>query len=371
MRRCVAFAGGGSGGHVFPALAVETEIRKRWPGKTVWIGSTAGMEREICSRHGVVYYGIPSGKLRRYFSLANLTDLFRILVGFLCALLILSRVRPSLLFSKGGYVSVPPVVAAHLLGIPVFTHESDFDPGLATKINARFAEQILTSFAETQEYLPHNLQARVICTGNPVRETLLTGDPSRGKRLVGCPADKDMLLVLGGSQGAEMINHLVAEVLDELRQVCFVVHQMGKRNYQPLVLENYVAISFFGEELAHVLAASSLVVSRAGANWLSELAALGKPSVLIPLAHAGSRGDQILNARVFGTAGAAEILEEASATGPGLLEFVRSLIDNRERLALMGKRAESLNTKHSAQMIADLILTRIGHTAHARTACTN
>lgn len=359
MSGCIAFTGGGTGGHVFPALAVLENLPRKGRDRVIWIGSKGGIERKILEKKRIPYYGIPSGKLRRYLSFKNFFDLFKIAGGIIASFLILRKEKPGLLFSKGGYVSVPPVIAASLLRIPVFTHESDLRPGLATRINYRFAEKVLVSFPGTENFFAPDSVAKLIYTGNPIRSELLTGDPGKGRSLVGCPKDLPMLLVLGGSQGSAFINELIILEIENLSRACFVVHQMGIANYTASIKANYYAAPFFTGELPHLLAAADLVVCRSGANTLWEVAALGKSALLIPLSQAASRGDQIENAEYFTERGAALVLPEEEATGPRLLEIVVNLLDNRERLEEMGKRAFSLSIPDSALRIADLLVERI------------
>ncbi len=356
MAECIVFTGGGTAGHVFPALAVLDELAPRWHGRVVWIGSSRGMERDILRRRAIPYYGIPSGKLRRYLSLANFADLFRVLFGLLASLAVLARERPRLVFSKGGYVTVPPLAAARLLGIPSFTHESDLNPGLATRINARSAERVLVSFAESAGYLKPALQARVTHTGNPVRRALLGGDPAAGRALVGCPPGRPLLLVLGGSLGSAFLNGAVERGLSELTSRCFVVHQMGIAHYRPASHPGYHAVAFLDEELPHLLAACDLVLCRAGANTLWELAALGKPAVLVPLGSEASRGDQLENARHFAARGAALVVPEEE--GERLVVEVLGLLGDRPRLEEMGRRARELGRPEAAARIAELVLER-------------
>jgi UDP-N-acetylglucosamine--N-acetylmuramyl-(pentapeptide) pyrophosphoryl-undecaprenol N-acetylglucosamine transferase len=373
MAECIVFTGGGTAGHVFPALAVLDELVPRWGGRVVWIGSSSGMEREILRRRAIPYYGIPTGKLRRYFSLANFLDLFRVLFGFFVSLAVLFRERPRLVFSKGGYVTVPPLAAARLLGIPSFTHESDLNPGLATRINARSAERVLVSFAQSAGYLRPALRAKVLHTGNPVRRALLGGNPAAGRARVGCPAERPLLLVLGGSLGSAFINEAVERGLPELTSRCFVVHQMGSAHYRssgvpgsraeaPIgsraeaAAMGYHPVAFLDEELPDLLAACDVVLCRAGANTLWELAALGKPAVLVPLGSGASRGDQQENARYFAGQGAALVVPEEE--GGRLVAEVLGLLADRSRLAEMGRRMRELGQPEAAARIAELVLER-------------
>ena len=355
QKSCIAFTGGGTSGHIFPGLTVIDSLRERWSGRIIWIGSGGQGERRLFQKRHIIYYAIPAGKWRRYLSMKNLFDIFRIVSGFLKACVILIRERPRLVFSKGGYVSVPGVLAARVLGIPVFTHESDFNPGFATRINSLVAERILTSFHETEAFISPKRRPRVLFTGNPVRKDILRGDVLEGRRLVGCPDGKPLVLVLGGSQGSASINRMVAGCIRELVDRCCVLHQMGREHFQPSELKGYTTAPFLNEELPDVLAAADLVVCRAGAGTLSELSVLGKPAVLIPLPLSSSRGDQIRNSRFYTEKGAAETIPDEQATGERLLEIVTDLLNNVDRRNEMGKRMKSLGVPGSALHIAGLI----------------
>jgi UDP-N-acetylglucosamine--N-acetylmuramyl-(pentapeptide) pyrophosphoryl-undecaprenol N-acetylglucosamine transferase len=355
----IAITGGGTGGHIFPALAVTEEISRLTTAPLFWIGSRTGMEREIVEKAGIPFYAVPAGKLRRYASLRNVTDVAKIAAGVAAALYRLARLRPAVLFSKGGYVSVPPVIAASILGIPCFTHESDYDPGLATRINLRFCEKVFVSFAETLEYLPRAYREKAEITGNPVRGDFGRADAALGKRIVGCPSGRPLLLVLGGSLGSSAVNALISAALPRLVEACFVVHQTGSRDYAPSERAGYYSAAFFREELPHIMAAADLVVSRSGANALAELSALGKPSILIPLPRGGtSRGDQIRNAGYFESRGAAVVLSQEDATGEKMAEMVAKLLENTDRLRAMGEKARALVKGNPAQEIARRIVSR-------------
>jgi UDP-N-acetylglucosamine--N-acetylmuramyl-(pentapeptide) pyrophosphoryl-undecaprenol N-acetylglucosamine transferase len=354
----IAMTGGGTAGHVFPGLAVAAELAKSWQGGIFWIGEGSGVERGLVERAGLRFRSIPAGKLRRYLSFRNLTDVAKIAAGVLASLAIFRKERPLLLFSKGGFVSVPPVLAARLLGIPCVTHESDFDPGLATRINAGSCERILVSFEQTLGFLPPAAAARAVVTGNPVRQEILGAEPARGRAFVGCPAGKPLVLVVGGSLGSSFLNGLVASCLDGLLQHAFVVHQMGERDFAPSAREGYFTAAFLSAEMPHLLAAADLVVCRAGANTLAELAVLGKPSVLVPLSTAGSRGDQLRNAEFFRAAGAAIVLPEPGADGSALLDAVTALLGDKERLAGLGRAARTLGKPDATARIAALIRER-------------
>lgn len=357
----IAFTGGGTGGHVFPALAVREEmVRLGWKN-ICWIGSTRGMEKEWVEKAGIPYYGVPAGKLRRYFSWQNFRDLFRVFAGFLRSLSLLKRLKPRVLFSKGGFVSVAPVLAARFLRIPVVTHESDVTPGLATRINGRSARRICIPYEGCRRYYPARLQNKLLVTGNPVRPIFRQASAEKGRRLLGIRPGRRVLVVFGGSQGALQINQLLEPLLPGLLEKWDVVHQMGADLYRPSDREGYHPAPFYGEEFPHILAAADLVISRAGAGSLSEMAALGKPGLLIPLSGASSRGDQVLNAEIFTGAGAAVVLEGRREGEPPDAEDLRGLLqdlmEDDEKLKLMGEKSRGLGRLDSAEAVARDIIT--------------
>lgn len=384
--RCVAFTGGGTAGHVFPGLAVAEELARRWDGRIIWIGSRSGPEGRLAAEAGMPFLPVPAGKLRRYVSLRNITDVFRIMAGLAASLRALSRERPALLFSKGGFVSVPPVVAARLLGIPAYTHESDVDPGLATRINAKFCERVFVSHPETVSFFPEAERRRVAVTGNPVRSFFHRADPVEGRRLAGCAPGQPLVLAIGGSLGAASLNALVAASAPRLvAEGVRLLHQVGERAAGSRAAGSeaagpeaagsrgpgaptpppagYTTFAFLGVELPHLLAAADLVVCRAGGNTLAELATLGKPAILVPLPTGGSRGDQLRNAELFRRRGAAEVLREEGATSSSLLAMIRGLLSDPERRQAMSRAARSLAGDEAASRIADMIVERIGQGA--------
>jgi UDP-N-acetylglucosamine--N-acetylmuramyl-(pentapeptide) pyrophosphoryl-undecaprenol N-acetylglucosamine transferase len=357
----VAFTGGGTAGHVFPGLAVAAELARRWDGRIFWIGSRSGPERGLVEAAGIPFRTVPAGKLRRYRSISNVTDVFRILGGLAASLGVLAEERPALLFSKGGFVSVPPVIAARLLGIPAFTHESDVDPGLATRINARFCERVMVSHPGTVDHFPPALRRRVLVTGNPLRAAIYAADPAEGRRVAGCAPGDRLVLVLGGSSGSAFLNGLVTPVAGELCAGGIrLVHQTGDGKHGASGVPGCLVMPFIGAELPHLLAGADLVVCRAGANTLAELAALGRPSLLVPLSAAGSRGDQLRNAEVFRAAGAAEVMPEEEASPAALRDRVRVLLADPGRLAAMAQAARGLAAADPAARIADLLVARLG-----------
>jgi len=352
----IAVTGGGTGGHILPLIAVLEELNKNWNGEIIWIGSSSEMEKRLIKSVKVEYYKIPTGKLRRYFSFKNIIDIGKIISGIIVSFIILLKKKPKILFSKGGYVSVPPVLAAYFLKIPIFTHESDVDPGLATRINAYFSKRILVSFPETLSYFKNFLKPKVFVTGNPVRISIYKGDPSVGRNIVHCDKNKRILFILGGSQGSQRINKLIDEIKEKLSNKYCVIHQTGFKDFKPSKIKGYTTVKYLNEELPHILAASSLVLCRAGANTLWELAACRKASILIPLPLTSSRGDQIRNAEVFKEAGASLVLEQETLDSAKLLEIITKLLDNREKLLIMGENAGRLFRKDSSRTIARMII---------------
>ena len=302
----IAFTGGGTGGHIYPGLALVSHLQKFFPCRVFWIGSNTGMDRAIVENAGVEFFGVPAGKLRRYFSFRNISDLFKVIAGFFAARRILKREKVRLLFSKGGFVSVPPCIAAKSLKIPVFTHESDFSPGLATKINARFAEKIFIPYNESVAFFPAKLKEKLVVSGNPIRSEFSAADPMEGRRFLGIGSEERILLVLGGSLGSKEINDLVRASLPELTKVYTVVHQTGETDAAPPEnSERYKPYAYFRDEIPHIIAASELVLCRSGAGTIWECKSLNKPMIHIPLRGSGTRGDQVENAKLFEKAGVA------------------------------------------------------------------
>lgn len=326
MEKKIILTGGGSAGHVTPNLALLPQLQAE--GIEVhYIGTADGIERTIVSeRSDITYHVISSGKLRRYFSWKNFTDPFRVLRGMFQARRIMREVKPAAVFSKGGFVSVPVVIAAHGKHIPVVTHESDYTPGLANKINAKFADKICVTFEDTLSHVG----AKGVHTGTPIRPELYEGDKERGLSFLGFDDKKPILLVMGGSLGAAVVNDAVRAALPKLLLSYDIVHLCGKGKVEEsLAQPGYRQFEYVNEELPDVFAATDIVVSRAGANAVFEFLALSKPALLIPLPRSASRGDQILNAGYFARKGFAMVLEQESLTPETLLDAVNDLYDRR------------------------------------------
>lgn len=338
--RSIVFTGGGSAGHVTPNLALIDRLRAEgW--SVAYIGSAGGIERQLIEPEGIPYYAVSTGKLRRYFDLNNFKDPFRVLKGVADAHRILRRLKPDILFSKGGFVSVPVVMAARSLGIPVLSHESDLTPGLANKLSTPFAKRVCVTFPETAKHLGR----KAVHTGLPIRETLFRGDAAEGRRRCGFHGGKPVLMLMGGSLGSKKLNDALREGLDELTAAYQIVHLCGKGHLDPALegRSGYRQFEYAGAELPDLLAMADLVVSRAGATSICEFLALRKPMLLVPLGLSASRGDQILNARSFEASGYARVLPEEELTPARL----------REELAALAAEADAMRRRMAASPTAD------------------
>jgi len=356
----IAFTGGGTGGHIYPGLAIASAAKASLPCRLFWIGADSGMDRKIVEDAGMEFFGIPSGKFRRNFSLRNVSDVFRIARGFFAARRVLKKERPALLFSKGGFVSVPPCAAAKTLGIPVFTHESDYSPGLATRLNSRFAEKIFIPYKESAAFYKGRSAGKVSVSGNPIRTEFAGADAAKGRAFLGLGEDERVLLVLGGSSGSLEVNALVRAALPELTKRYTVVHQTGENDEASEVSARYKPYAYFRDEIPHIIAAAELVLCRSGAGTIWECKSLGKPMVLIPLRGSGTRGDQVENARIFGEAGAAIcfIPDDAEADAAARLSaLVASLAEDTEKRRAMGEA--KIGKPDAAAFIAKEIIDRI------------
>ncbi len=307
-QRHIIFTGGGTLGHVMPNIPLIEHYQKEgW--KVSYIGSKAGAEREKIEALNIPYYPIRTGKLRRYFDWQNFLDIFNVLIAIVQALFLFLRLRPTVLFSKGGYVALPPVVAAWLTRVPTVIHESDMTPGLTTKLSQRFAKQICTSFQNTTQYFP---ASKVNYTGLPVRNLVFEAQKQRGLTLSGFDGSKPILLVFGGSLGAAFLNDLVRENIKNGHLDAFdVINICGKNQLdKELQKSNYVQIESLADDFLHIMQAANIVLTRGGATSLFELLAMQKPHIIIPLSKKVSRGDQIDNAKYFASLGVSTFVEE-------------------------------------------------------------
>lgn len=304
----IIMTGGGTAGHVTPNLALVPGLKKRG-FEIKYIGSKDGIEKEIIRDANIPYYEISSGKLRRYFDFKNFSDPFKVMKGVIEANKILKKEKPDVIFSKGGFVAVPVVIAASMKKIPVISHESDLTPGLANKLSAPFCNKLCVTFRESLNYIKDN---KGVLTGTPIREEILNGSKEKGKEICKFKDNKEILLVIGGSLGAKSINEAVRNNLEELLENYNIIHICGKNNLDKNLngKNGYLQFEYVKEELPHLLKAADYVISRAGANVIFELLALNKPTLLIPLSKKISRGDQILNAKSFEKEGYSIILDE-------------------------------------------------------------
>jgi UDP-N-acetylglucosamine--N-acetylmuramyl-(pentapeptide) pyrophosphoryl-undecaprenol N-acetylglucosamine transferase len=340
----ILLTGGGTAGHVTPNMALLPRLHALGY-KVSYIGTEAGIERGLLSGEQVQYHAIPAGKLRRYSDIKNLTDIVRIKLGFLKSLFIIAKIRPDVCFSKGGFVSCPVVWASWVLRVPVVIHESDLSPGLANRLSLPFASAVCYSFPETAAHLPRRTSVQ---TGIPVREMLARGDAEKGRALCGFEDRKPVILVTGGSQGAQAINAAVRGALDRLLPEFNVCHLCGKGNLSPSASatggpirpSGYAQFEYVNAELADLFALAGAVVSRAGATTLFELLALRKAALLVPLPLGASRGDQILNAQSFERQGWSSVLPQDLMTPESLAAAVREVFNNREKMiAAINKKA--------------------------------
>ena len=314
----IVLTGGGTAGHVTPNIALIS-----------YIGSYNGIEKKLIEEMKIPYYGISSGKLRRYFDVKNFTDPFRVLKGFSEARKLMKELSPDIVFSKGGFVTVPVVLAAKKCKIPAIIHESDMTPGLANKLCIPSAAKVCCNFPETVSCLP---EGKAVLTGTPIRQELLKGDKVQALNFTGFSAAKPTILIIGGSLGSVAVNNAVRSILPQLLEKFQVIHLCGKGKLDESLKNTpgYVQYEYIEKELADLFALSDIVISRAGANAICELCALRKPMLLIPLSANASRGDQILNARSFEKLGYSMVLEEETLQDQLLLDTVNQLYDNRQ-----------------------------------------
>lgn len=346
----IVLTGGGTAGHVTPNMALIPELQAQ--GYEVhYIGSYEGIESRLIPEMGIDYYGIASGKLRRYIDPKNLSDPFKVLKGYGQARKLLKKINPDVVFSKGGFVSVPVVVAAKSRKIPCIIHESDMTPGLANKICIPCAQRVCTNFPETLEHLPPN---KGVVTGSPIRQELFHGEKAKGLAFCGFTADKPVLLIIGGSLGALRVNEAVRAVLPQILEKFQVIHLCGKGKVDESLKETpgYVQFEYIKEELSDLMAAADIIISRAGANAICEILALRKPNILIPLSANASRGDQIVNAASFEKQGYSMVLQEEDITDEKLLKAVDTVYQKREKYVRAMERSQLNN---SIEKIVSLI----------------
>ncbi len=324
----IVLTGGGTAGHVTPNIALLPSLQEL--GYEIhYMGSYDGIEKKLIADFDIPYYGISTGKFRRYFDPKNFSDPFRVLKGYSEAKKILKQIKPDVVFSKGGFVSVPVVRAAASLKIPCIIHESDMTPGLANKLCIPVAYKVCCNFPETMSLIP---EGKAVLTGSPIRKELALGNKIAALDMCGFTASKPVIMVIGGSQGAASVNTAVRQALPKLLEDFQIVHLCGKDKVDNLLLkvDGYKQFEYLKSELKDIFAMADIVISRAGANAICELLALHKPNILIPLPSASSRGDQLLNAKSFESQGFSIVIDEDYLTENLLIEKVQELYCSRQ-----------------------------------------
>lgn len=348
----IVLTGGGTAGHVTPNIAMIPALQEKG-FQISYIGSYDGIEKKLIEEMEIPYYGISSGKLRRYFDPKNFTDPFKVLKGYQEARKLLKKLKPDVVFSKGGFVTVPVVIAAKHRKIPAIIHESDMTPGLANKLCIPSAVKVCCNFPETVDKLPSD---KAVLTGTPIRQELLNGNKLAALKFTGLKPDKPVLMVIGGSLGSVAVNTAVRQILPELLKDFQVVHLCGKEKLDKSLtsLDGYVQYEYIKKELADLFALSDIVISRAGANAICEISALKKPNLLIPLSANASRGDQILNARSFEKLGYSKVLEEEELNNEILLKTIRDLYANKDSyIKAMSESSQMDSIGKIVQMICE------------------
>jgi len=359
----IVLTGGGTGGHLFPLVAVADFLKNKYSDQNiefVFYGPRGKMERNIMTKHNIKQRKIASGKLRRYFSWRYLVDAIKFPLGLLQSMFYLLIDMPDVVFAKGGYASVPVVLIAWLYRIPILIHESDAQPGMANQFIANFAKKIAVSFERAKIHLP---ASKVIVTGTPVSERVLNGDAKEGMRILGMKkVVKPVVLILGGSQGARFINRQILKMLKPLVKEFQVIHQTGRNNYEEVVREaqrkgfklgasDYYPVAFINEEIKHFFALADVVISRAGSTSISEIAANGKPAILVPITHSANN-HQRLNAFEVARLGGAIVLEENNFKTSLILLRLRQLTEDGEMRERIIKGIKQFYNPRATEMIA-------------------
>ncbi|MEM8830597.1 MAG: undecaprenyldiphospho-muramoylpentapeptide beta-N-acetylglucosaminyltransferase [Cyanobacteria bacterium P01_G01_bin.19] len=350
MTQKILLTGGGSAGHITVNMAlIPMLLETGW--EIIYMGSFDGIERELISNiPPVTYFAISTGKLRRYFDIQNFIDIFRIIKGIFQAYCTIRQEKPELVFSKGGFVSVPVVIGSRLNSVPVITHESDLTPGLANRINMYFAQKICTTFADTLNYLPQDKCQHI---GAIVRPELKQGNPEKGRVICQFDSKKPVILVTGGSLGSQYINQTIRLLLDSLLENFQIIHICGQGNLDSgIERSGYKQFAYVSDELPDLMALCDLAISRAGSNFIFEFLALKKPMILVPLSKKASRGDQIENAKIFQNKGWAKVILEENLTKEILLHSIIDVYQNREKYK---NQMNDYNSDLSLSILFDLL----------------
>jgi UDP-N-acetylglucosamine--N-acetylmuramyl-(pentapeptide) pyrophosphoryl-undecaprenol N-acetylglucosamine transferase len=362
----IVLTGGGTGGHLTPLVAIADKLKMKLgpEAELLYIGSGVKMEKQIMTEEGIPAKFVLSGKMRRYFSFKNFIDFFKLPIGFLQSLWILLWFAPDVVFSKGGYVAVPIVLAAWIYRIPVIIHESDSAPGLANQFLSKFSKRIAIAYPSAQQYFPKEKTAVV---GNPIRFEVTEGDPVILRNKLGFTTSKKTILVLGGSQGSQAINEAIIHILPELLQRFQIIHQTGEKNFEKvrneaaaagikIGREGYHAIPFMNaNELRDAFALCDLVISRAGATFITEIAANGKPAILIPITESAN-DHQRMNAYALARIGAALVLDETNLGEHILIKKIEDIFNNADLCRTMTEKIKTFYHPNAAEIIANSII---------------
>ncbi len=365
----ILFTGGGTAGHIFPIVAVIREMKENYPHggfEFFYLGPKDKFSKELLLEEGVEVKTILAGKIRRYFSFKNIIDIFKLPIGILQAFYHIFIISPDVIFSKGGYGSIATSISGRILMVPIFLHESDISPGLANRIVGRFALEIFISFSiKKTEYFPAK---KMLSVGNPVRREILNGSKQGAKKLFNLTEEKPVILILGGSQGAQRINDKILSILPNILKDYEIIHQTGEKNFEQVRKEAEVVITesfkkyyhpfpFLNEtEIANAYSAADLIISRAGAGSIFEIALIGKPSILVPLPES-AQDHQVKNAYAYAQNGASLVIEEANFRPHFVLERIKNLFSQPERLKQITERAKEFSRPNAGRIIAEYIVT--------------
>lgn len=337
----IIMTGGGSAGHVTPNLALIPKLKEK-NFEIKYIGGKEGIEKSIITKEGIEYYSISTGKLRRYFDIKNFSDPFKVVAGIFQCISIMRNEKPNIVFSKGGFVAVPVVIAAYLNKIPVVSHESDMTPGLANKISTPYIDKLCVTFPESLKHIKGN---KGIVTGTPIRSELFKGSREKCLKINDFKGIKPILLIIGGSLGSQIINNEIRDNLDELLRTFDIIHLCGKGNFDDALKykSGYRQYEYVDEELPHFMVGCHMVISRAGANSIFEILALKKPNILIPLSKKASRGDQVLNAESFEKSGYSLVIQEEMLKPGVLLQSIKNVYREKDKYIQAMEKSKSKN----------------------------
>lgn len=360
----IVLTGGGTGGHIIPLIAVAKKIKERNPDvQFIFIGPKGKLELSLMEKEGIVTRGILVGKARRYFSFLNFLDAFKIPLGILQALFWLLVYMPDAIFGKGGHASFPVVLVGWIYRIPILIHESDATPGVANTILGKFADRVAVSYPQAEKLFPAE---QVVLTGNPLREDIAQGNPKKAREMYNIEPTKKVIFVVGGSLGAKSINDKILNILPDLIREYYIIHQTGESNLEEVIQkagelgikarhDDYYPIGFYGEEIKDILAVADLVISRAGGNTLAEIAANGKPSIVIPL-DASANDHQRMNAYTIAKNGGCVVLEEANLGEHMVLSKIQEVMNDEELRSKMSQNIRAFYHSDAAERIAEGVL---------------